>query len=339
MIRNDHVLRHVDQAASQVARVGGLQCRIGQALARAVGRDEVFQHRQAFAEVGLDRLLDDFARRLRHQAAHTRQLANLLLRTTRAGVGEDVNGIELAFLIPLFHFAEHGVRNLLGDVRPHGDDLVVALAVGDCAFEVLLFDLDHFVVGVLRQQRLVLRNDQVLNADRHARTGGVGEAHLLDAVEHLHGAVDTGRQVAALDQLLQALLLEHAVDERNVLRQRAVEQDAANRGVDDLVVDFLHIGVQHVLVVTRRRHVLQLAGVAQADGRQGFEFAGFEGQYHVVHRGESTAFTLGARLGLGQVVATKDDVLRRHRNGRAVAGRQDVLRRHHQRRGFDLRLG
>ena len=151
VIRHDHVLRHVDETPREVARVGGLQRRVGQALARAVGRDEVLEHREAFAEVGLDRLLDDFARRLRHQAAHARQLADLLLRATSARVGHDVDGVELPVLVAAFHFAEHRVGDLLGDVRPHGDDLVVALAVGDRALEVLLFDLDHFVAGLGRR--------------------------------------------------------------------------------------------------------------------------------------------------------------------------------------------
>ncbi len=52
---DDHVLRHVDQTARQVAGVGGLERRIGQTLAGAVGRDEVLQHGQPFAEVGRDR--------------------------------------------------------------------------------------------------------------------------------------------------------------------------------------------------------------------------------------------------------------------------------------------
>ena len=42
VLADDHVLRHVDQTARQVARVGGLQRRIGQTLAGAVRRDEVF---------------------------------------------------------------------------------------------------------------------------------------------------------------------------------------------------------------------------------------------------------------------------------------------------------
>ena len=149
---DDDVLRDVDETARQVARVGGLERRVGQTLAGAVRGDEVLHDREAFTEVRGDRRLDDLARRLGHQAAHARQLADLLLRTARARVRHDVDRVEVAArLIEVLHLGEHLVGDLLGDVRPHGDDLVVALAVGDRAFEILPFDLDHLVAGALRR--------------------------------------------------------------------------------------------------------------------------------------------------------------------------------------------
>ena len=135
---DDHVLRHVDQTPRQVTGVGRLERGIRQTLARAVRRDEVLQHVEAFAEVRRDRGFDDFARRLGHQTAHTGKLADLLFRTARAGVGHDVNRIEVAAgAVVLFHGAEHLIRNLLGNVGPDFDDLVVALAVGDGAVLIL----------------------------------------------------------------------------------------------------------------------------------------------------------------------------------------------------------
>src|SRR6266567_2209985 len=61
---DDHVLSNVDETAGQVAGISGLERGIGQALARAVRGDEVFQDGQAFAEVGGDGCLNDFAGRL-----------------------------------------------------------------------------------------------------------------------------------------------------------------------------------------------------------------------------------------------------------------------------------
>ena len=51
---DDDVLRHVDQTPREVAGIRRLERGIGQTLAGAVGRDEVFQHRQPFAEVRRD---------------------------------------------------------------------------------------------------------------------------------------------------------------------------------------------------------------------------------------------------------------------------------------------
>ena len=90
----DGVLRHVDQAAGQIARVGGLQRGVGEALAGAVGRVEIFKDGQAFLEVRDDRRLDDLARRLGHQAAHAGELLDLRLRTTGAGVGHHVDRVD-----------------------------------------------------------------------------------------------------------------------------------------------------------------------------------------------------------------------------------------------------
>ena len=132
---DDHVLRHVDQTTREVAGVRGLESGIGQAFTRAVRGDEVLQHGQAFAEVRRDRRLDDFARRLGHQAAHAGELADLLLRTASAGVGHDVNRIELAGLVFLLHGFEHLVCHLFGNARPDFDDLVVTFAVGDGAVQ------------------------------------------------------------------------------------------------------------------------------------------------------------------------------------------------------------
>ena len=93
--RDDAVLRHVDQTPRQVTGVRGLQRGVREALAGAVGRVEVFEHRQTFLEVGNDRRLDDLARRLGHQAAHAGELAHLVLRTARARVRHHVDRVDL----------------------------------------------------------------------------------------------------------------------------------------------------------------------------------------------------------------------------------------------------
>ena len=185
-IGDDHVLRHVDQAAGQVARVGGLERGVGQALARAVGRDEVLEHREALAEVRADRRLDDLARRLGHQAAHAGQLADLLLAAAGARVGHDVDRVEAALACrgapsrlniasAIFSVTSDHTAMTLFRRSP----LVIAPSRYCCS--TLITSLR----AALHQGRLVLRDDQVLDADRHAGARGIGEAHLLQPVQHL----------------------------------------------------------------------------------------------------------------------------------------------------------
>ncbi len=74
----------------------------------------------------------------------------------------------LAFSARL-HFREHHVRNLFRHVRPDGDDLVVAFAVGDRAVTILLIDFHHFVLSVVDEFALARRHDQIVDPDRDAR--------------------------------------------------------------------------------------------------------------------------------------------------------------------------
>jgi hypothetical protein len=100
-LEHHHVLGHVHQAAGQVPGVRGLQRRIREALAGAVGGDEVLDDVQPLAEVGGDRRLDDGAVRLGHQAAHAGELADLRRGTTGTGVGHHVDGVERVLLASL----------------------------------------------------------------------------------------------------------------------------------------------------------------------------------------------------------------------------------------------
>ena len=110
-------------------------------------------------------------------------------------------------------------------------------------------------------------------------------------------------QVAVLHELLQALLLEQAVDVRHPLRQRVIENDAANRGVDDPAVERFHGRVQHVLVVTTDGEVHKLAAQTKPDGSERLHNPRIERKQRVVLGTEHATLALGMRLRLREIVA------------------------------------
>ena len=189
--RDDAVLRDVDETARQVARVRGLQRGVGQALAGAVRRVEVLEHRQAFLEVRDDRGLDDLARGLGHQAAHAGELAHLRGRAARAGMRHHVDRVDLRVapvlvLLDRRDFLHHLVGDLVGGLRPGVDHLVVLLALGDQAVVVLLLEFLGELAGLVDDLPLRLRHHHVVLAERDAGLERVIEAERHDAVAEDH---------------------------------------------------------------------------------------------------------------------------------------------------------
>ena len=204
-LADDHVLGDVDQTPGQVARVGGPQGRVGETLSGAVGGDEVLEHGQALHEVGLDRALDDFALRVGHQAAHARQLADLLEGAARTRVGHHEDRVERVEVL------DHRLGDLVGGRVPLLDDRLVALLLGDQAVVVLAGDVADQLVELVEDLLLLGRNDDVVLGDRDPRLGRVLEAQVLECVEHqrdrrravgLHERVDQPRRVALLHRLV-----------------------------------------------------------------------------------------------------------------------------------------
>jgi hypothetical protein len=133
-----------------------------------VGRDEVLEHREALAERGQDRALDDFAGGLGHEAAGAAQLADLLLVAAGARVHHDVDRVDLGLAVVVLELGEDLLGDLVGGAGPDVDDLVVALAVGDDALVELGLDLGDLLAGVGDDVLLRLRDDHVVDADRDA---------------------------------------------------------------------------------------------------------------------------------------------------------------------------
>ncbi len=209
---------------------------------------------------------------------------------------------------------EGHLLDVVRGVRPGIDHLVVALAVGDDLLLVLLGDLIHLVLRLGDDRDLLGRDDQIVDADRDPGHRRVLEADVLQPVEETRGDDVPELPVALAHQPLEVLLAEGAVQELDARRQRFVEDDPADRGVDELSL------------------------VHDLDARMEIDRLVVIGAAHFLRRPKELALALRARLLLGEVVAAEHDVLR-GRGDRPPARRQeDVLGRHHELADFDLRL-
>ena len=230
VLRDDAVLRDVDQTAGQVAGVRGLQRGVREALAGAVGRVEVFEHREAFLEVRDDRRLDDLARRLGHQAAHAGELAHLRRRTARTGVRHHVDRVDVG-IRALGRLLGRGdlLHHLLGDffrrLRPGVDDLVVLLAMGDQTVVVLLLEILRQRTGGVDDLPLGVRHHHVVLAERDAGLERVVEAERHDAVAEDHRLLLAAVAVDLVDDARDLALGHQLVDDlvRNLRRSSAAD--------------------------------------------------------------------------------------------------------------------
>src|SRR5699024_2309289 len=135
---DDDFLADIDETAGQVTRVGGAQRGIGQTLAGASGRNEIFKDVQAFAVVGANRHFQRFAGGIGQQAAHAGQLLDLVHRTTGTGVRHHIDGVALVVGAQV---GGQRVRDFLGGLLPDFNRLLVALFIRNQAAVEVLHDL------------------------------------------------------------------------------------------------------------------------------------------------------------------------------------------------------
>ncbi len=330
-LADDHVLRHVDETPRQVTGVGGAQRGVGEALAGAVGRDEVLEHRQAFHEVGLDRALDDLALRIRHQAAHAGELADLLERAACARRSHHEDRVQLV------QVRLHRVGNRVGRLRPDVDDRLVALVLGDQAAVVLAVNLVDARLVPGQDLLLVRRDDDVVLGDRDAGDRAVPEPKRLDRVERRSKRMGPEAVREHQDVAVGVRLRERLVGELELVELACVVADQLGELAIDARVEDHAAG----------RREVQLATEAELDRLLEADALGLDGELDAVGRVEPlrSRIELGRVelrevLGrIGQVVDAEHHVLGRGRKRAARGRREDVVRRQHQDPCLGLSLG
>ena len=198
---HDYVLGDVGELAGEVAGVGGLERGVGQSLACAVRGAEVFEHGETFAKVGLDGRLDDFAGRFGHEGAHAGELTNLVNATASAGLGHQVNRIQIGLgvgvagsaifaggsSIIIAQLDQHGLGHELAGVNPDIDDLVVSLEPREGSLVEGFLHVIDFFLGRVDDSLLGLGHTHVRQTERQAGQRAALEADFLDVVEEVDG--------------------------------------------------------------------------------------------------------------------------------------------------------
>ena len=337
--RDHDVLGDVGEFTGQVAGVGRLEGGVGETLPGSVRRGEVFEYREAFAEVGFDRRLDDPARGLGHKASHSGKLADLLDTTTGSRIGHQEHGVQVNLAVPdvVTELLHHLGGDLFAGVRPVVENLVVPLLLGDDPAMVKLCCLGDFLLGIGQDAFLGGRRLEVVGGEREARSGRFAEAkvfHRVEQVDRLGAAEDL---VAVGDDPLKLLLTEGEVIVRHLGVQDIVEDHPADSRLED------HPRREFLLAVTLQ---LLMGGEPKLD-------VGVDADLLLAEREEDlVGGRVNARLdpvlllvlarfadaAHGDVVRPHDDVLGRADDRVAVGGAEDVVGRHHQRHRLDLRL-
>ncbi len=143
--------------------------------------NEVFQNRQAFAEVRLYRTVNDTTGRIRHQSAHAGQLFNLVNAAAGAGIRHHGNWIKFICSICIFQQFSHIIRSLIPDINY----FFVAFVISHQAAAIHSFRPVNQFFGSLDDLVFALRHMDIGNRNGNTGLAGIVVPHLLDDIQHV----------------------------------------------------------------------------------------------------------------------------------------------------------
>ena len=100
---------------------------------------------------------------LGHQTTHTGELADLTSTTTGTGVKHHIHGIET--LVGFAHGLHEDSAEVVVDVCPRIDDLIVAFLVGDEAHVVVAHDALDLIITTLHEGCLLFGDDDIAEVE------------------------------------------------------------------------------------------------------------------------------------------------------------------------------
>ena len=319
LLGDDHIVRYVNKTTGQITGIGSLQSGIGKTLTGTVGRNEVLQHAHAFLEVSKHRVFDRGTcvgrsgfLRFTHQATDTSQLLDLLFVTTRTRIHHHIYGVES--LVGLLHVFHQDVCNLVVDTTPCVNDLVVTLVVGHLTEVIALGDSLDFCITFGDKVSTLLRNKDVVEVETQTALECHVVTEVLDVVEELSRTGYTAGLDNLGDDVLDSTFLEYCVLETDLLRHVLINHYTPRSGLDDML---RQLTVNHLLDTYAHLGVDIHSTLVQGDGA-------------LLLAIERQSFALHAGALLGDVIQTKNHVLRRNGDRITVSRVKDVVRAEHQ---------
>ena len=193
-------------------------------------RQEVFQRRQPFAEVGSNGQRDDPTRRVGHQTAHAGQLSDRLNATL--GCARYGHGSDPVDWVQIFRDSD---RDVIRRPGPELDDLDVLFVFRDESAPVLAFDLIDAARCCFQDRRLLFWHVDVAYCNRHATLSCVAESQRHHVVDKVRRAFLPEPLVADAHQFVERFLVHGPIYEAQLFGQNLVEQHAANCRLDQCI--------------------------------------------------------------------------------------------------------
>ena len=231
---DNNVVRHVYQTACEVSSIGSFHSRVGKTLTCTVRRDKVFEHRHTFFKVRKDGVFDNLLSfgtgflRFSHQTTHTRELFNLVFRTTSTRVEHHEHSVET--LVGLGHLLHEHVTEVVVYVCPGVDNLVVAFGIGDETHVIVFGNLAYLFVTALNNLFFFTRDDDVVEVKRESGNVCHTITQVLDTIEELASAGHTHTLNYIGDDATQCFLRDDIIEIAYLFGDNAINDDTSYRG-------------------------------------------------------------------------------------------------------------
>ena len=334
---DDDILRHIYQTAGQVTGVCRTQCGIRQTFTCAMAGNKVFQNRQAFTEVRLNRPVNDTSGRISHQTTHTGQLFDLVNTAAGAGIGHHGNRIKFIRCVSFFQQVCYIIRRLVPDFNNFLITFIVrhqtAAVHGFRLVNLFFRSLDNFLLSRWYMD--------IGYCDGNTGIAGIIIAHFLHNIQYIGSAqiaeklMRFGNQLAQFlfgDQLTQmpvfftGFFVFPFAEEAQFLRQFFIINCIADGGFDQAHA-FVFRLLNNICIGNQDPDFCLQIKIFMIISHQGF-----------MQTAVAIAFPFCAGTLNRHVIRAQNHILRRYRYRFAVFRSQDIIHGHHHQTGFRLRL-